>query len=168
MQGMILGIMIQKEKMKTVVVVETPKGSPEKYKYDPVTGLFKLKKILPLGMVFPYPFGFIPGTHGKDGDPLDAMLISEFNAFTGAQIECRLVGALLAKQTSKGKTMRNDRFFFVPEASIIYQHVRSMNDLPAAHNRQLKEFFIQYNKIEGEIFTPLQMITVLKAAKLIG
>lgn len=154
--------------LKKVIVVETPKGSPEKYKYDPATGTFKLKKVLPLGMIFPYPFGFIPGTQGEDGDPLDAMLISEFNAFTGAHIECRLVGALLAKQITKGKTTRNDRFFFIPEASIMFSHIKTMGDLPAEHNRQLKEFFIQYNKIEGKNFIPLQIITPAKAEKLIA
>lgn len=152
---------------KRMIVVETPKGSREKYKYDPVSGVFKLKKILPLGMIFPYPFGFIPGTHGEDGDPLDAMLISEFESTTGVQIECRIIGALLAEQTFNRKTIRNDRFFFVPTASFTFSHLKTMNDLPAEHNRQLKEFFIQYNKLEGKIFKPLQIISPAKAEKLI-
>jgi len=49
----------------TDIIIETPKGSAEKYDYDPDLHLFKLKKILPAGMVFPYDFGFIPGTKGE-------------------------------------------------------------------------------------------------------
>jgi inorganic pyrophosphatase len=56
---------------KTIrVVVETPKGSTEKYAYDKKTGFFELKKILPSGMIFPFDFGFIPDTKGDDGDHL--------------------------------------------------------------------------------------------------
>ena len=44
------------------VVIETPKGSRNKFKYDPTTHRFKLSKVLPEGMVFPYDFGFVPAT----------------------------------------------------------------------------------------------------------
>jgi inorganic pyrophosphatase len=53
------------------VVIETPKGRGNKYAYDPRTGLFELKGVLPLGSSFPFEFGFIPVTIGGDGDPLD-------------------------------------------------------------------------------------------------
>ena len=59
------------------VVIETPKGSAQKYDYDFNDHFFDLKKILPAGMMFPYDFGFIPGTKGMDGDPLDVILISK-------------------------------------------------------------------------------------------
>ena len=98
------------------IIIETTKGSNVKYKYDEESLCFKVKKILPMGMVFPYHFGFIPGTKGEDGDPLDGMVISEFSSFTGAHIECRLIGALLTSQTTKGKMIHNDRYFFIPAA----------------------------------------------------
>ena len=60
-------------------IVETPKGSAQKYDYDPKNKWFKLKKIMPAGMVFPFDFGFIPDTKGEDGDPLDIIIISELN-----------------------------------------------------------------------------------------
>jgi inorganic pyrophosphatase len=52
------------------VVIEAPKGSRNKFRYDPVTRRFKLSKVLPEGMVFPYDFGFVPSTKGADGDPI--------------------------------------------------------------------------------------------------
>jgi inorganic pyrophosphatase len=51
------------------VVVETPRGNRNKYKLDEETGRMKLSKVMPEGMVFPYDFGFFPGTRTEDGDP---------------------------------------------------------------------------------------------------
>src|SRR3954451_24377864 len=100
--------------MNTITaIIETPKGSSEKYGYDPKTTLFKLKKILPAGMVFPYDFGFIPKTRGGDGDPLDVLILMDEPAFTGCLVATRLLGVIEAEQTEKGKTERNDRLIAV-------------------------------------------------------
>ena len=56
------------------VVVETPAGSRNKYKYEEALGVFRLHKRLPVGAAFPFDFGFIPGTRGEDGDPLPGQL----------------------------------------------------------------------------------------------
>jgi len=149
------------------VIVETPKGSREKYDYDKKSQSFALKKLLPLGMCFPYDFGFIPDTIGEDGDPLDAMVISEFRTFPGCRIKCRLIGAVKAEQTDKGKTIRNDRFFFIPDSSLVYEHISTIDDFPSSHNKELLFFFINYNEPEGKDFQPLEMISASKAAILL-
>lgn len=118
-------------------------------------------------MVFPYDFGLIPGTKGEDGDPLDAMVISEFDSFPGCRIECRLIGALLAEQKEKGTKIRNDRFFFIPLESALYAHVRSITQFSKEHNDQLKDFFVNYNKAEKKVFNPLQFVNPVKAITLI-
>jgi len=150
------------------IIIETIKGGNLKYKYDPPTGIFKLRKALPLGMIFPYDFGFIEGTKGEDGDPLDAMIISEFSSFTGCKMKCRLVGVLLAEQTEGRKKIRNDRYFFIPDESVIFSSINSMTQLGTKHNEQLKEFFVNYNKAEGKLFTPLRMITAEKGATMLA
>ncbi len=149
------------------VIIETPRGSSEKYDYDEKNKSFFLKKKLPAGMCFPHDFGFIPGTKGEDGDPLDAMVIAEFKTFTGCHISCRLIGAIEAEQTEKDKTVRNDRFFFIPEASLLYKHIASMDDLPSSYVEELIAFFINYNKQEGKEFKPLKILTPEKASKLL-
>jgi inorganic pyrophosphatase len=55
------------------VIIETPRGSRNKYKYNKETGRMKFSKVLPEGMMFPYDFGFIPDTQADDGDPLDVL-----------------------------------------------------------------------------------------------
>jgi inorganic pyrophosphatase len=57
------------------VVVDTPQGSRNKFKYDEELGYFKVSKALPLGAVFPFDFGFLPSTCGEDGDPLDILVL---------------------------------------------------------------------------------------------
>ena len=154
--------------MNTItVIIETPKGSSEKYDYDPLLKLFRLKKILPTGMVFPFDFGFIPHSKGEDGDPLDALVISEFETFPGCRIDCRLIGVLQAEQTEARKTIRNDRYFFIPESSLLYQPVKKPGDLPAQLRKELLLFFVAYNKAEGKRFKPLKLLPAEKATVLL-
>jgi inorganic pyrophosphatase len=118
-------------------------------------------------MVFPFDFGFIPGTKAEDGDPLDAMIISEFKTFPGCRIDCRLIGMLKAEQSEGNKVIRNDRYFFVPETSILYKHIKTVNDLPSQLVKELLFFFVAYNKEEGKQFNPLKIITADKADRLL-
>ena len=148
-------------------IVETPKGSAQKYDFDQKKKWFKLKKILPEGMVFPFDFGFIPGTRGEDGDPLDIIIISELKSFPGCVMDCRVIGGIRAKQKENGETIRNDRFLAIPEVSQLFANVRSLEDLPAEVIDQLETFFINYNDIEGKKFKALKRITPQKAFKLI-
>jgi inorganic pyrophosphatase len=67
------------------VVVETPRGSRNKYKFDERTGRMKLSKVMPEGMVFPYDFGFFPETRGEDGDPLDVLILCDEPTFPGVR-----------------------------------------------------------------------------------
>jgi len=149
------------------VVVETPRDSREKYTCDQRSGGFVLKKLLPLGMAFPFDFGFIPGTKGEDGDPLDAMIISEFKTFPGCRIDGRLIGLLKAVQQEKGKKIRNDRYFFIPETSIVYAHIETIKDLPAKLVKELLFFFVAYNKEEGKVFEPINLVNAKKATQLL-
>ncbi|HWB90288.1 MAG TPA: inorganic diphosphatase [Puia sp.] len=152
------------------VVVETPKGSAQKYDYVPNTPFFKLKKILPSGMVFPYDFGFIPNTKGDDGDPLDVIVISEFNSFPGVIIKCRVIGGIKAEQSEEknsNKMIRNDRFLAIPKCSNIFQEIKKMEDLPEQITDQIEEFFVDYNKLEGKKFKALDKMGPGEAQRLI-
>ena len=75
------------------IVVETPKGSRNKYKYNPACDCLELATALPEGMVFPYDFGFLPGTIGQDGDPLDVLVLMDAPVAPGCVIRGRLGSA---------------------------------------------------------------------------
>ncbi len=149
-------------------IIETPKGSGQKYTYEADTHFFKLTKVMPAGMVFPFDFGLIPGTKGEDGDPLDIIIISEFVTFTGCNIDCRLIGGIKAAQTERnGETLRNDRFIGVPEVSEQFAHVQTMNDFPKDMINQLEVFFKTYNELTGKKFKPLGRVEAEEAMALI-
>src|SRR5689334_23952276 len=82
------------------IIIETPRGSRNKLKFDSASRQFKLSKVMPEGMMFPYDFGYVASTKAEDGDPLDVLVLT-----------------------------RNDRLITVAEASLLYSETRSLNDL---------------------------------------
>jgi inorganic pyrophosphatase len=150
------------------IIIETPKGSGHKYDYEPDLKCFKLKKVLPAGMVFPFDFGFIPDTKGGDGDPLDVIVISEIATFPGCCMDCRVIGAIKANQTERdGSTMRNDRYFVVPEVSQLFKEVNSLVQLPDGIITQLESFFKNYNEQAGKKFEILERVNAEEAYQMI-
>jgi len=149
-------------------MVECPKGYNQKFDYEAESQRFKLSKILPAGMVFPFDFGMIPGTRGEDGDPLDIIIISESGTFPGCLINCRIIGALQAEQTERdGHTMRNDRFLGVPDVSHLFSEINTLDDLPEAILNQLEHFFKNYNEQAGKQFRVTARLSAAQAAELI-
>src|SRR4051794_7660199 len=108
---------VDKQSGNVNVIIDTPKGSRNKFKYDADHALFKLTKILPAGSAFPFDFGYIPGTQGEDGDPIDVLVLMDEAAFVGCLVPARLIGVIEAEQTEDGKTLRNDRLIAVAAMS---------------------------------------------------
>ena len=128
------------------VIIETPRQTAGKYVFDPVNQIYRLKKILPLGMHFPYDFGLIENTHAQDGDPADAMVFTDCITYPGVRLICRLIGALQVKQNKNGISVRNDRYFLVAEDSVMFEHIKEIKDFSRLHNQQLRDFFINILK----------------------
>jgi len=137
------------------VIVDTPKGCRNKYKYDEEHGLWRLSKVLPLGASFPFDFGFLPSTRGEDGDPVDVLVLLDEPSFPGCVVPARLIGVIEAAQTQDGKTIRNDRLVAVVETPYNPPLFRSLDELSPQHLDEIEHFFISYNQIEGRQFKPL-------------
>ena len=138
------------------VIVETPAGSRNKYKYDEELGLFRTHKVLPLGASFPFDFGFVPGTRAEDGDPVDVIVIGGEPTFPGCLTTVRLLGVIEAEQKERGKkTVRNDRLLGITVTDKIKPRERTLADVPRATLDQLEHFFISYNEAEGREFVVL-------------
>jgi inorganic pyrophosphatase len=149
------------------VVIETPKGSHNKYAFDKDLGMFQLKDVLPEGMVFPYDFGFLPGTLGDDGDPVDVLLLMDEPAFCGCVIPSRLIGVIEAEQTETGgKSERNDRLVAVPVKSRVYSDCASLKDINDHRLDEIEQFFVSYNRIDGKKFKVLDTAGPRKAEEL--
>jgi inorganic pyrophosphatase len=132
------------------VIVETPKGSRNKFAYDEVQNIFVVKKVLPAGMSFPYDFGFLPRTQAPDGDPIDVLLLMDEPAFPGIAVRARLIGVIQGEQTEGKKKNRNDRLLAVAEMNHEYAYIKKLGDLPKQFVHELEEFFVNYHRLEGK------------------
>jgi len=131
------------------VVIETPKGSRNKYAYDPTKKAFKLSKVLAEGMMFPYDFGFVPSTKAADGDPLDVLVLMDEPTFPGCMLDCGLIGVMEAEQEEEGKMVRNDRLIAVATQSLRYADVKHVRDLNDTVLKQIEAFFVNYQKLRN-------------------
>lgn len=135
-----------------VVIIETPKGSRNKYAFDPKERIFSLTKVLPAGMEFPYDFGFVPSTRAEDGDPLDALVLMDEPAFPGCRLACQPVGIIEGEQGDKRDAARNDRIVCVERGNHSYAHVRHIDDLGKTFEKELENFFVNYHQLSGKSY----------------
>jgi inorganic pyrophosphatase len=158
---------MKKDKETIDVVIETPRGCRNKYAYEKKLKAFKLRKILPAGAVFPFDFGFIPDTKGEDGDPLDVLVIMDESAYPGCMVECRIIGALRAKQSKEGQMEQNDRLIAVSIVSHTYNDINNIHDLNKNVREEIEHFFVSYNQQEGKTFKPEGWATSSEAMQMI-
>lgn len=135
------------------VIIETPKESHNKYKFDRKLGLFLFNAVLPEGMAFPYDFGFLPGTIGEDGDPLDVLLLMDERSFCGCLVPARLIGVIEARQTERdGTRERNDRLVALPVKCRRDSDCKNVKDLGDRRVEEIEQFFVSYNRVNGKKF----------------
>jgi inorganic pyrophosphatase len=149
------------------VVVDAPKGSRNKYKFDVGLGAFRLGHMLPPGAAFPFDFGSIPQTLAEDGDPLDVLVLVEEPSFVGCVLDVKLIGVIEAEQTVEGKTRRNDRLIGVPVTSVNPPCHHDISELSAEFLEHLEWFFVAYNQAHGRVFKPLHRRGARAAQELI-
>ncbi len=138
------------------VVIDTPKGSRNKFAWDEELELFELGGVLPAGAVFPYDFGFIPNTRGEDGDAIDVLVLMDEPAFSGCLVMSRLLGVIEAEQTENdGKVERNDRLIAIAAKSRTHGHVKSLDQINEELVDEIVHFFVSYNAAKGKQFKPL-------------
>jgi inorganic pyrophosphatase len=133
-------------------IIETPKGSRNKFDYDPESNLFLLGGLLPAGMMFPFDFGFVPSTKGEDGDPVDVMVLMDAPAHVGCLIDVRIIGIIDAEQTQDGQTEKNSRILGAAIHSYEHQNLITISDVSKHVLSQVEEFFVSYNKQRGKKF----------------
>jgi inorganic pyrophosphatase len=149
-------------------VIETPKGSSNKYDYDESYAAFRLAGVLPDGSSFPYDFGFIPSTLGEDGDPLDVLLLMDAPVPVGCVLTIRLIGVIEARQREKdGEWVQNNRLLAVATHAHTHAHVENLDDLRPRLLDEIEAFFQNYNRLNGKEFKPLDRSGPRKARKLL-
>jgi inorganic pyrophosphatase len=155
------------DKQMLRVVIETPKGSRNKFAFDPDEQIFELKKVLPAGMAFPYDFGFVPSTKADDGDPVDVLVLMDEPAFAGCVLSCRVIGVIEGEQGDKKDKERNDRIVAVEKDARSWADIKTIDDLGEEFCRELEEFFVNYHKLSGQKYRVLGVRGPAEARKLV-
>jgi inorganic pyrophosphatase len=149
------------------VVIETPKGSRNKFAFNSTEHIFELKKVLPAGMTFPYDFGFVPSTEADDGDPVDVLVLMDEPAFPGCVLMCRPIGVIEGEQGGKKSKERNDRIVAVEQDAHSWADIKTIDDLGKQFRRELEEFFANYHRLSGKEYRVLGMKGKGQARKLV-
>ncbi len=76
------------------VIIEIPKGSPNKYEIDKETGLIALDRANYSAAPYPFDYGFVPQTLWEDNDPLDVVVLTSYPLHPGILVRVRPVGML--------------------------------------------------------------------------
>jgi inorganic pyrophosphatase len=124
--------------------VEIPKGSRNKYEWDPDSGAIMLDRFLFSSMVYPTDYGFIPETRALDGDPLDAMVCVSEPTFPGCVIPVKPI-ALFRMEDDKGI---DDKVLCVPLQDPAWNTLETLEDLPDQLRDEIAHFFSVYKDLE--------------------
>ncbi len=128
------------------VLIEIPMNSSVKYEYDEEAGIIKVDRFLYTAMVYPFNYGFIPGTLEEDGDPVDVLVITAQPVLPGTVIEARPIGILLMED-EEGP---DSKIIAVPKDKLDpqFKNIKDVNDLPEIIRERIKHFFEHYKELE--------------------
>lgn len=126
------------------MTVEIPRGTKNKYEMDHNSGRIRLDRTLFTSTQYPYDYGFIEGTLGEDGDPLDAMVILPESTFPGCLVECRAI-AMFQMQDEMGG---DDKVLCIPTADSRRDYMDDLDDIPEFMLLEIEHFFTVYKDLE--------------------
>ncbi|MGH4022275.1 MAG: inorganic diphosphatase [Pseudonocardiaceae bacterium] len=126
------------------VTIEIPKGHRNKYEMDHETGRIRLDRTLFTATQYPADYGFIDGTLGEDGDPLDAMVLVQEPTFPGCLIRCRAIGMFRMRDEAG----RDDKVICVPTGDPRLEHLRDIHHMSEFYKLEIQHFFEVYKALE--------------------
>jgi inorganic pyrophosphatase len=127
-----------------VCVVEIPKGSRNKYEYDPELGGIKFDRLLMSAATYPTDYGYLRGTLAEDGDPLDALVCLTEPTFPGCLIPVKPIG-MFEMRDEKGP---DDKVVCVPLHDPYWNGYEQVGDLPELLRQEIEQFFSIYKVLE--------------------
>jgi inorganic pyrophosphatase len=129
-----------------VCIIEIPKGSRNKYEYDPDLGAIKLDRFVSASVVYPTDYGYVPDTLMPDGDPLDVLVCVSEPTFPGCVVPSKVVG-LFKMSDEKGP---DDHVVCVPCDDPGWNEVEKIEDLPSLLRAEIGHFFSVYKDLDPE------------------
>jgi inorganic pyrophosphatase len=129
-----------------ICIVEIPKGSRNKYEYDPELGAIKLDRFLSASLVYPTDYGYIPNTLAPDGDALDALICVSEPTFPGCAVLAKAIG-VLKMADEKGP---DDHIVCVPCNDPGWSQLGDADELPSQLRVEIDHFFSVYKDLDSE------------------
>ena len=127
------------------VLIETPRGSRNKYEVDQSTGRMRLDRTLFTSTHYPADYGHIEGTLSRDGDPLDALVVQQGEPlFPGVLVRCRAIGMFRMIDESGS----DDKIIAVPSTDPRLEHLRDVHHLSEYDRLEIQHFFEVYKDLE--------------------
>ncbi len=126
-------------------MIEIPRGSRNKYEYDHERGVLRLDRVLYSAVHYPTDYGFVPGTLGGDGDPLDILVIVDDPTIPGCILRARPVGVLI---TADEKGM-DEKILSVPMDDPRFASMTDLPHVPEHRLREIANFFATYKVLQG-------------------
>ncbi|MGN6609860.1 MAG: inorganic diphosphatase [Jatrophihabitans sp.] len=131
--------------MEFDVLIEIPRGSRNKYEVDHESGRMRLDRVLFTSTQYPSDYGYIENTLGEDGDPLDALVVSNGDPlFPGVLVRCRAIGMFKMTDEKGG----DDKVLAVPANDPRLEHLRDIHHLPEFDRLEIQHFFEVYKDLE--------------------
>ncbi len=127
-------------------VIEIPKGSRNKYEYDPDLGGIKLDRFISASVVYPTDYGYIPETLAPDGDPLDVLVCVSEPTFPGCIVPAKVIG-LFMMEDEKGP---DDHVVCVPCHDPGWNELDEVDDLPRLLRLEIDHFFSVYKDLDPD------------------
>jgi inorganic pyrophosphatase len=127
------------------VLIEIPRGSRNKYEVDHGSGRMRLDRTLFTSTQYPADYGFVEGTLGEDGDPLDALVMLQGDPlFPGVLVRCRAIGMFRMTDEKGG----DDKVLAVPAADPRLEHLRDIHHVAEFDRLEIQHFFEVYKELE--------------------
>jgi inorganic pyrophosphatase len=130
------------------VVIEIPMLSdPVKYEVDKRSGALFVDRFMMTAMHYPANYGYVPHTISDDDDPVDVLVHTPFPLLPGVVVRCRAVGVLRMEDEAGGDA----KVLAVPVDDIcpLFEHWKSIGDVPEIRLRQIQHFFEHYKDLEA-------------------
>jgi inorganic pyrophosphatase len=128
------------------VIVEIPKGSPNKYEVDKETGLIKLDRANYSSAPYPFDYGFAPQTYWEDGDPLDVIVLTTFPLAPGILVTVRPVAVM--EMIDSGDS--DYKIIAVPVEDKRWDDVKDVGDINTHSLKEFQHFFETYKALKGK------------------
>jgi inorganic pyrophosphatase len=124
--------------------VEIPQGSRNKYEFDAQLGQIVLDRTLWTSVVYPADYGFLIDTLGRDGDPVDALVLVAEPTFPGCVIPVEPIG-VFEMSDEKGE---DHKVLCVPYKDPKWSHMHDISDIRDSLLDEIAHFFDVYKDLE--------------------